>query len=91
MHPGVDNVTNRQIHIVGAQLLEKLDHFVSGGPEIKLGKGGVVAHRDSLTGSIEFLLDLLKPGRLVERLCLGNADSPVKSQCDIENKVFEPF
>ena len=52
LHPSDDDVTDRDVNVIAAHPLEELDHLVPGRPQVHLGKAGVVAETDSLSGGL---------------------------------------
>ena len=52
LHPRDDDMSDRDVNVVAAHPLEELDHLVPGRPEVHLGKAGVVAETDSLSGGL---------------------------------------
>ena len=46
-------MTHWDVHVVAAEHLEEVDNLSSRRPEVHLGKAGVVAETDSLSGGLK--------------------------------------
>lgn len=75
LHACVYDGTHRNIHIIGAKVLQQINHLVALGPEIIFGKGAIVSDANALATGTILRRNMVEPGGFAKGACLCDAEA----------------